>query len=382
MGSAGRGPDWLDASLVATPAGLVGPARIAIVDGLIAAVDRLDPTRPTGRAAPARILAPGFVDLQVNGIDDVDVATATGAGWDRLDRLLLGQGVTSWFPTLVSAPLGWYAAALERIAAAGPEPGAITSTARPQITGVHLEGPFLGQATGAHRREHVVPIDRAWLAALPPAVRLVTLAPEVDGALDAVADLTSRGVTVALGHSTATFDQATAGADAGASLVTHLFNAMGPLHHRHPGLPGAALADDRLTVSLIADLVHVHPALLAATFRAKGPGRVVLVTDAIAARAGPTLAGQRVAVVDGAPRLADGTLAGSVLTMDAAVRNAVAAGVSLDAAVAAASTTPAAIAGLADRGAVEPGRRADLVALSSGLTVEAVWIAGLPAWTA
>ena len=348
----------VEASQVVTPAGVVGPARVVIEDGLIASIDSIS-------TAPERTLVPGFVDLQVNGIDDVDVATADGDDWDRLDALLAAQGTTTWCPTLVSAPLDSYRGPLARIGAAA----ARADGGRPQIAGAHLEGPFLGGAPGAHDPALIAPVDRAWLADLAPVVRLVTLAPEADGATAAIGDLADRGVLVSLGHSTATYEEATAAIDAGARLVTHLFNAMAPLHHRQPGLVGAALTDDRVAVALIADKVHVHPAALRLAFRAKGADGVVLVTDAVALRAG-------IRVVDGAPRLADGTLAGSVLTMDAAVRNAVAAGVDPADAVRAASTTPARLLGLTDRGAIASGMRADLVALLPGLEVGTVWIAG------
>jgi N-acetylglucosamine-6-phosphate deacetylase len=189
--------------------------------------------------------------------------------------------------------------------------------------------------------------------------------------------LAARGVLVSLGHSTASYEQAVAGAEAGARLVTHLFNGMAPLHHRTPGLVGAALADGRLAVSLIADLVHVHPAALAAAFAAKGKDATVLVTDAVAWNR-PTHAHRAIAHgADGVPRLLDGTLAGSALTMDGAVRNVVGvAGVALDCAISAASTNPARLLALDDRGAIVPGRRADLVALSASLAVETVWVGG------
>jgi N-acetylglucosamine-6-phosphate deacetylase len=206
---------------------------------------------------------------------------------------------------------------------------------------------------------------------LPPIVTVVTLAPELARADEAIRLLADRGVLVSLGHSTATYEQATAAVDAGARLVTHLFNGMGPMHHREPGLPGAALGDDRLAPSLIADGVHVHVAALRAAARAKGPGGWVLVTDAVAWRGAP-----RVAMVDGAPRLADGTLAGSALTMDAAVRRMVLeAGIPLYDVISAATSTPARLVGADDRGRLAPGARADVVALTPELTVEEVWIA-------
>ena len=355
------------AATVVTPSGLLENGQVRVEDGRIVEVA----AAPPGAAVPNRVLCPGFLDLQVNGHDDVNCATASGEQWDRMDRLLREQGVTGWCPTLITAPLDRFASPLERIGAAM----ARRPDGAPTILGVHLEGPFLGGAPGAHPREHLADLDLEWLAARPPIVKVVTLAPEHPLAVDAIRLLADRGVLVSLGHSTATHEQALAGAAAGARLVTHLFNGMGPLHHREPGLLGAALSDERLTPSLIADGVHVHPAALRAAARAKGPGGWILVTDAVAWRDG-RLAEGRVEMVDGAPRLADGTIAGSALTMDAAVRRMVEeAGIGLFDVVTAATATPARLLGLGDRGVLAPGARADLVALTSDLVVEVVWIA-------
>jgi len=195
--------------------------------------------------------------------------------------------------------------------------------------------------------------------------------------IEAITAIVGRRGIASIGHSQATYAEAETAVAAGARLVTHGFNAMSGLHHREPGLVGAALTDDRVTVSLIADGVHVHPAALDVAFRCKPDGRVVLVTDAVASRAGR--AGEvRLVHEGGAPRLADGTLAGSTVTMDAAVAYVVArVGVSLERAVRAASTTPAALMGLADRGSLAPGRAADIVALDpTTLRCTETWVAG------
>jgi N-acetylglucosamine-6-phosphate deacetylase len=209
-------------------------------------------------------------------------------------------------------------------------------------------------------------------------VKVVTLAPELDHAAEAIRALVAQGVLVSLGHSTATYDQALAGAEAGGRRVAPRFQGGGPRHHREPGLLGAALADDRLTPSLIADGVHVHPAALRLAGRAKGPGGWVLVTDAVAWRDGRLEAGgeRRVAIVDGAPRLADGTIAGSSLTMDAAVRRMVdEAGLPLHDVITAATATPARLLGRPDLGRLVAGARADLVVLTPDLEVEDVLLA-------
>jgi N-acetylglucosamine-6-phosphate deacetylase len=353
-------PDLLAAADVH---GVDGPARVVVEGGWIVAVERL-----RGRA-PERILAPGFVDLQCNGMGDVDVATADGDDWDRLDDLVLAGGVTTWCPTLVTAPLDDYPDRLARVEKAAGRP----PRGRPAIAGAHLEGPFLGGAPGAHRRDWLQPIDHAWLAALPDVVRIVTLAPELDGAVEAVRLLATKGVLVAVGHSAATEAQVAAAEAAGARMVTHLFNGMPPFHHRDPGLAGATLTRPGLAAGLIADLVHIHPTALALAFRAKGPDAVALVTDAVAT-AGLDVTG-------GAARLPGGTLAGSVLDGAGGVRNVVQrAGVRWPDAVTAASTTPARLLGLADRGRIAPGLRADLVALTPDLEVEATIVGGEVAW--
>ncbi len=346
---------------------MLSPGLVEMDDGQITSVV------PTTGPVPDRVLAPGFVDVQVNGIDDVDVAAADPAGWDRLDALLASQGTTSWLPTLITGPWADYPARLASVAEAQGRTGA-----RPHIVGAHLEGPFLGGRLGAHPPDHVRDPDLDLLASLPPVVRLVTLGAEGPGAVAAVRALSGRRTLCAVGHSDATIAQATAAIDAGARLVTHGYNAMSPLHHREPGLVGAFLTDDRVAVSLIADGVHVHPAALDVAFRCKPDGRILLVTDAVAWRAAGA---EELGLVHDsrAPRLADGTLAGSSLTMDAAVGFVVArVGVSLERAVRAASATPAALLSLPDRGALASGRRADVVALDpTTLRCTETWIDGV-----
>ena len=355
----------LTAARVITPDSVISPGSVEFEDGRIVSVTA-DATE-----APDVMLAPGFVDLQVNGLGPVDVAAADAETWPELDRRLIESGVTAWCPTLVTAPLDSYAEPLERIAAAAARPGSW-----PAVLGAHLEGPFIGGAPGAHRQQHIVPFDREFLAALPDCVRVVTLAPELEGAADVIADLDGRGITVALGHSGADYGDVEVAVGAGARLVTHCFNGMPALHHRRPGLLGAALTDDRLTVSVIADLVHVHPVALALAFRAKPADRGVRVSDAVGWAAGDLR--ELGARFDGdAPRLPDGTLAGSALTMDRAVANVVRhAGVPLADAVRAASTNPSDVVGETERGRIAAGCRADFVALDADLRVVGTWIAG------
>lgn len=358
----------IDAARVLTPSGWLGPSRVHVSGGVITELE------PVDAVATDRILSPGFVDLQVNGIDDVDVASADDADWDRLDALLLAQGVTTWCPTLVTMPLARYERPLARIAAAMARPAAV----RPTIAGVHLEGPFLGGAAGAHPVDQIIDIDLEWLAALPSHVRMMTVGAEQSVAPEAIAALVARGCLVSVGHTRADEAQFDAAVTAGARLTTHLFNGMSGVHHREPGVAVFALTNPSVCASLIADGIHVHPRVLRLAFQSLGPDRAVLVTDSVAWRSG-RVGEIGMALRDGAPRLPDGTLAGSAVTMDAAIRVCVAAGVPLEHALRAASTNPAALLGDDDRGAIAVGRRADLVALSPDLQLEQVWVAGQPA---
>lgn len=375
----------LSAERVIAATGIHEPGVVLVEGGLIKEVG---PLEDRSTEPEFEVIAPGFCDLQVNGIGTIDVAAAAGEDWDALGEALLAQGVTTWCPTLVTAPALETASACERAAEAMTKvrPG------HPEIAGVHLEGPFI-TVIGAHRREYVIGrIEPSWVESLNQVVRIVTLAPEVPGAERAIPMLREKGILVSLGHSACDSDQAHAAISAGARLVTHLGNASGPFHQRAPGLLGAALADDRVAVSLIADLEHVHADFLRLAFKAKSPGSVVLVTDAVAALAGTV---GPVALTGGseegsAARLSDGTLAGSSLAMDAAVNNVVAnVGIGIDRAVEAASTTPSRLLGLDDRGSISVGRRADLVALRRTdataparprLQVEAVWVGGHLSW--
>ena len=331
-------------------------------------------------SAPPGYVAPGFVDLQVNGHDDIDVATAEDGDWGRLADLLVAQGVTAWCPTLVTAPLESYATPLRHIAEAAAAPGA-----RPRVLGAHLEGPFLGGMPGAHRPEWVRAPDLTWISELPPIVRVMTLGAECDGAADAIRALRGRGIVVSLGHSAATLEEAIRAIDAGATMATHLFNAMRPLHHRDPGLAAAALTDVRLVPTLISDGVHVHPSMVKMAFaaRAGAGGRgPVLVTDAVAWRSGSVGGAGLARNGTDAPRRADGTIAGSALTMDQAVANTVGCGVDPGLALSAATEWPAELLNEAERGRLVPGARADLVVLDADLGLRSTWIAGQEVWAA
>jgi N-acetylglucosamine-6-phosphate deacetylase len=358
----------------------LGPACVAVRDGVVVGIA---PGEAYGDLAPdvvlpTGVLAPGLVDLQINGCFGVDFVAADEAGWAEAARRLPETGVTAFLPTFITAPVPDLVDALRRTAA-------LPALAGARVLGVHVEGPFLSRRRhGAHDPElfrHPTPeaVD-ALVGAAPGLLRVHTLAPELPGGLAAVRRLTEAGVLVSAGHSDATAAQAEAAADAGVRLVTHLFNAMRPLHHREPGLVGQALADPRLACGLIADLHHVAAPVCGLAFAAAA-GRVVLVTDAVAAAGMPPgtyhLGGQQVSVDPlGLPRRADGTLAGSGLRLDAAVANVVAAGVDLRSAVDAATRLPADLLGRPDLGRIAPGAAADLIWLGDDLSTRATWIAG------
>ena len=327
----------------------------------------------------AEIVSPGLVDLQVNGGFGLEVG-GDGRALRALAGRLPSTGVTTFLPTAVSSGPADYRALGAALADARGAAGA-------RMPGLHLEGPLLSPArAGAHRVGEIAGAGATIDDVLDDllgvgAVRVVTLAPERPGALALIHRLRQAGVAVSLGHTDATFEQTVAGIDAGATLVTHLFNAMSPLHHRAPGAVGAALADDRITIMLIADGVHVHPAALNVALRSKGSDRVALVTDAIAAAGAPpgryALAGVEVISDGQTARLADGTLAGSTLTLDRAVRMmAGVAGARLEDALAMASSVPAAAIGLADVGRIAVGQLADLALWSAAMEVTATLVGG------
>ena len=362
---------------------------VEITDGAISGVGPGLPARPADVTLDTGYLLPGFVDLQVNGYFGADFQTADASSWTVVAGRLPETGTTSFAPTVITAPIDSLVATLRgaRPIVAGLPPGGA------RVLGVHVEGPFIApRRRGAHNPAWITEPTPTAVGALVEAggglLRLVTLAPEVAGALAAIDQLISAGVLVSVGHSDATAEQVAAAADHGARMVTHLFNAQRPLRHREPGVVGQALADDRLTAGLIADLHHVAAPVCGLAFRA-APGRIALVTDAAAPAGMPPgeylLGGEPVTLPPGAgapPVRADGTLAGSALRMDVAVGNAVACGVSLPAAVAAATRIPADLIGRPDLGRLAAGAAADLVWLGPDLRTRATWVGGQLVYTA
>ncbi len=364
---------------------ILAPGYVSCADGRIASVGAGRPQGKPDVRLNEGFLVPGLVDLQVNGYFGVELATADEDGWHTVASRLPETGTTAFLPTFITSPLDEMVAALRRTAGLRPE--FATGDGRARTLGVHLEGPFISaMRLGAHNPAWISTPDPAaietLLAAGDDLLRLVTLAPELDGGLAAVKQFTANGVLVSVGHSDATAQQVSAAALAGATMVTHLFNAQRPMHHREPGVVGQALADTRLTSTLIADLHHVSGQVAAIAFAA-APGRVCLITDAAACAGmppGPYLLGGQpidLAEGDGTPPLrSDGTIAGSALRMDSAVANMVAIGVGLGDAVAAATRIPANLIGRQDLGRLAPGAAADLVWLSDDLRTTATWVAG------
>ena len=355
----------------------VAPGRVSIDDGLITAVE----VDATGVPEDAAYIAPGFVDVHVHGWGGHD-AMGDRDALDGMARALLRRGVTSFLPTAVTAPLDDLTAFAERVRSWMPSaPG---DGAEP--LGFNLEGPFLADARrGAHDQTQLrAPADvpPGTIETLMDGLRLVTVAPELAGATDLIGALSRAGVAVSLGHSAALVDEARKAFAAGASSTTHLFNAMSGFEHRSPGLAVAALLEDDAYVELIADGIHVNPALWELITRLKPVDRLLLVSDAVPLAGtgdGRGRIGSLSVDVDGwrCTVVGTDTLAGSVIALDTAVRNVVASGVPLPAAVAAASRNPLALLGITDRGRIAVGQRADLVELDDGFVVHRVMRRGM-----
>jgi N-acetylglucosamine-6-phosphate deacetylase len=403
---------------------LVSDAWVALAGGRIAEVGVGSPPIAPTRHLDEGVLAPGLIDAQVNGAFGIDLVDADDAAWDRARAELPRTGVTAFVPTFITAPVPVLTAALQRARAragvpdrgAGPvgesrsggtagratqpsragQPSRATQPSRAgsrrqaphlgaRVLGIHVEGPFLAAARrGAHNAMHLADPSRESVAALlgagGDALLYVTLAPERHGALAAIRQLTAAGVRIAIGHSDADDAQTIAAVDAGASLVTHLYNAQRPFGHRDPGVVGVALSDPRLTCGLIVDLEHVAPTAVRLAFAAAA-GRIMLVSDAVAALGMPpgtyALGGQPTRVrVGSAPVRSDGTLAGSALRLDAAVANTIACGIDPAVALTAATRVPADALGAPDLGRLAAGAAADLVWLDEHWSTRTTWVAG------
>jgi N-acetylglucosamine-6-phosphate deacetylase len=350
------------------------PGDVEIAEEQIVSVGRF-PAGGTGMAVP------GFIDLQVNGFGGVDFLQTDVEGFQTAGRALSRYGVTAYQPTLVSSPIERTIDAIECVTKASGLPG-------PRILGAHLEGPFLAPRwKGAHDERYIIEPDLDTAARLceAGAVTYMTIAPEQPRGFELLDWLVERGIVVAIGHTDADAITSHAAFNRGARAVTHLHNAQRRFAARDPGISGVAMTRDDVVVEVIADLVHLAPETLLIAWRC-ARGRFVLVTDSIAAAGegeGEYPLGDRTVLVsDGAARLPDGTLAGSVLTMDKAVRNMVALGVPLGEAIIAATTTPAELVGRHEISSLRPMTIADVAVLDAALDVRRTIVDGREIWAA
>ncbi|MEO6712753.1 MAG: N-acetylglucosamine-6-phosphate deacetylase [Mycobacteriales bacterium] len=375
----------ISAPLLLVDGVLRGPAAVVIADGRIGEVlDGIPPAAGDHLQLSEGILSPGLVDLQINGAYGIDFISATPEGWATIAETLPSTGVTAFQPTFTTAPLDALVAGLDRAVVACAE---LEGSGFARMIGVHLEGPFLSPLQpGVHPVHQMIEPSTANLDVILAGeearriITMVTLAPELPGSIDAIQRLVAARIRVSIGHTDATAAQVRAATDAGATMVTHIFNAQRRLGHREPGVPGQALSDKRLAIGLIADLMHVAGEIVGVVMQAAA-GRVVLVTDAMAAAGMPAgryeLGDSMIDVLsDGLPRNAAGAIAGSTLALDSAVRNVVGVGVDPAAALEAATRVPADVMGRNDLGRIAPGARADLVWWSNDLQPLRVWIGG------
>ncbi len=396
----------ISADTIITPYDILYNQEITIHNGIISSIRPAGAPPAAGKIPDNRtihydIIVPGFIDVQVNGIGSVDVASASSEQMEEIGKALLTQGTTTWCPTIITAPLPELESQLQKIHDIALHP----IDRLPRIAGAHLEGPFITVA-GAHPTEYMIPkVDLDVLRRLAPYLAIITLAPELDGAMDAIRHLSAEGVVVSLGHSNCTAEQAHNAIDCGAGLVTHLGNAMSAMDHRKPGLVGTALEDGRVIASLIADLIHSHPYFLELAFKSKGPDRIAIITDSVAAELGtigaahisssPVAGNSDDTPPPGAsnlshqtgpvaiPRTASGRLAGSTVTIPQSIANLHnTCDIKLTSCIEAATASPALLLGLSDRGHIAVGKRADLVALQKDtFSVEATYLNGALAYS-
>jgi N-acetylglucosamine-6-phosphate deacetylase len=378
----------ITAAHLLTPTEWVESPVLVIDDQRIAAMGPRDAIEvPAGARnidLPDLILAPGFIDIHVHGGAGHDVMESDGTALAAMERQMARHGVTSYIPTTVTAPVDRTLAALDHlgksIARREPEAG------RALPLGIHLEGPFISHVKrGVHPPANLLPpspemFDRFWQAS-GGAIRMMTIAPELGGAAETIRRARVLGVRCSLGHSDASFDETRAAITAGAEHATHTFNAMRALDHRNPGILGAVLTESTLSADIIVDGVHVDPSVVRLFLAAKGPERAILITDAISATGMPDgkyRLGAFDVEVSGNRCEYQGKLAGSVLTLDRAVRNVMSfAGWTLQQSVRLATLNPARLLGLSgERGTLAPGRTADMVALTPDGRVARTIVAG------
>ena len=373
---------------VVTPSGPLQDLDLVIEHGRIvdlaahgAAGSTADDTADHTIDVSGRIVAPGLIDVQINGGWGHDF-TGDPTTIGDVAAHLPSTGVTAFVPTIVTSPAAQRATAIQAFEALEPRTGAANAV------GIHFEGPIISPSRpGAHNPAHIgfPSADELGGWTRERGVAIVTLAPETPGALDLIARLTTDGVVVSVGHSSCTAAQFARARAAGAMMVTHLFNAMAPFSHREPGPIGATLADNTVYGGIICDGVHVDPVAVRVAWRALGPSHMILISDAVAAlglgHGSGRLADVAVTISDRGVRTDADVLAGSNLSLDQAVRNLTEfSGCTPAEAIRAASANPAELLGLPDRGRIEPGAFADLAVFDMDLRLERTFIAGHLAW--
>ena len=378
-------PIAIDAAAIFTPLEKITPGRIIIDGGEVREVGSTEEVRiPEGAErldASRFVVTPGFIDPHIHGCGGVDIMSGTFKALNAVSRMLARHGTTAFLPTTVSSPPEILTQVVDQL---GKSLSAPFDGAKP--LGIHLEGPFISaEKRGTHKSSHIASPDPAllenWIRLSNRSVRLLTVAPELAGIdqLQTVAE--NLGVTVAMGHSNATFDEAHAAADRGVCYAVHTFNAMRGFGHRDPGIVGEVLADDRIFAEIICDGIHVDPAVIRTFARAKGEARVLLVTDGISATDMPDgqyrLGEDKVQVIGGVCRDSEGRLAGSTLTQEIALRNfAEWSGWTFEKALLGLTLNPARALKLEKKGMLEPGCDADLAILDPDFHVVMTFVGG------
>lgn len=370
----------MERKMAITGGRIIYPDRIGPCETVISEAGRITALLPADESFPedSQILdatnlfiAPGFIDIHTHGCAGADFMDGTPEALERISMTKAAEGVTSFLATTITAQGEAIRKALATLQEYPTPPGA-------KPLGIHLEGPYIdparagAQPLSAIRLPSATEFEDLFASGL---IRVISLAPELPGASELIRAGRERGIVLSIGHSSATYEQALAAADAGVTSATHLFNALPPLHHRQPGAVGAVLDDQRFYAEIIADGVHLHPAIIRLVARLKGPERLILITDAIRAAGLPDgdydLGGESVIVQDGVARTVSGSLAGSTLSLDQALRNTLTfTDLSLPEVIRMISLTPATLLGIEDQtGSIAVGKDSDLTLLDSSLSV-------------